>query len=396
MGRRHHFAFVGLLLLVTACAMPVRSSGYVAADGRAFVQRPSYSGQEQGTGVSLVAEPQFDAKSESGTHKLTVRPFYRLDPNDEKRSHADVRQADYRISMEHVELGVGVSTFSWGVLESYRPVDVLNQTDFVEAIDGSAKLGQPYAEVGWVGESTSLKLYYLPYFRERTFQGVRGRLRFPAVVNTDAPQFETPLKQWHPSGAARFAVNAGNFDFGLGLFSGLSREPRFIAELTSGEIIPRYDLMQQGSADVQWTVGAFAFKAEGFLRLWSRALRPFGGGGAGVDYTFFALVGNADISLAGEFLFDTRPLEAPTTFFEHDGFLGLRVAVNDTAGTEILSGVIRDVLDGSTFARLQASRRFGEHWKAYAGANLFFGPTGKLRSSFLQDDYVHARLAYFF
>ena len=372
------------------------ASGYVAADARAFVHAPQYAGQERGTGVSLVAEPQVEAKTDDGTHTLTLRPFYRLDPNDEKRSHADVRQASYRLSLEHFEAGLGAGTFTWGVLESYRPTDVMNQTDFVEAIDGSAKLGQPYGEVGWIGESAALRLYYLPYFRERTFQGVRGRLRFPTVIDTDSPLFESRLKQWHPSGAARFTFTAGDFDFGIGAFSGLSREPRFVAELTTGQVVPRYDVMHQASADAQWTVGAFVFKAEGFVRLWSDKLHAFAGGGAGVDYTFFKLVSDWDLSLASEFLYDTRGRDAAITFFDHDAFLGLRVAFNDTASTEILAGGITDVVDGSTFARFSAGRRIGEHWKVSAGANVFLGPSGKLESSFLKDNYVHARLAYFF
>ncbi len=388
--------FLGLVLLQGCASSSVQTTGYVAADGRAFWHRPKYVGQEQGTGVSLVAEPEVDLKTESKTHSIAIRPFYRLDPNDEKRSHADVRQASYKLSLEHFELSAGAGIFTWGVLESYRPTDILNQTDFVENVDGTAKLGQPYASVGWIGESASLRLYYLPYFRERTFQGVRGRLRFPTVIDTDDPLFGSRFKQWQPSGAARFTLNVGDFDFGAGLFTGLSREPRFVAELTSGQLVPQYDLIHQGSVDAQWTVGPFVLKAEGFVRLWSPKLRAFGGGGAGVDYTLFKIVGDADLSFAGEYLFDTRPFDAPPTFFNHDGFFGLRLAMNDPSSTEILAGAIADVVDGSTFARVGGSRRFGEHWKAFLGANVFLGPSGKLESSFLKDNYAQCRVAYFF
>ena len=77
---------------------------------------------------------------------------------------------------------------------------------------------------------------------------------------------------------------------------------------------PFYDLMHQGSVDAQWTLGALTLKAEGFARLWGDSLRAFAGGGAGVDYTFFKIVGEADLSFAGEFLFDTRPIVAAPTF----------------------------------------------------------------------------------
>lgn len=389
-------AMAALWLLAGCAKSPFTAAGNVAADVRAFPLEPKYAGQNLGLGVSLVAEPEVKWKSENEKHTLTLRPFYRLDPVDEKRSHADLRQADYKMSLEHLELAAGVGQFTWGVLESYRPVDVLNQTDFVESIDFNAKLGQPYAEAGWVTKSATFRAYYLPFFRERTFPGVRGRLRFPALIDTDSPSFESKFAQFQPSGAARFSFNAGDLDFGVSAFTGLSREPRFVAELTSGQVAPRYDLMHQASVDAQWTVGAFSFKAEGFFRLWSNDLYAFGGGGAGVDYTFFQFSGDADLSFAAEFLFDTRPRSAPITFFEHDAFAGFRLAFNDTANTEISGGAIVDVTDGSTFGRAEASRRFGEHWRVSLDGSVFAGPSGKLTSAFLRDHYARAKLAYYF
>jgi hypothetical protein len=386
-----------LLPVLVGCAAPaIQASGSVAADGRAFFFAPKYAGQDRGTGVSLVAEPQLQYKSEEGEHTATLRPFYRLDPTDESRSHADLRQASYRLSLEHFEAGAGAGLFTWGVLESYRPTDVMNQTDFVEAVDSSAKLGQPYGEIGWVGESVALRLYYLPYFRERTFQGVRGRPRFPSVIDTSAALFATKNRQWEPSAAGRFTWNAGDLDLGFGVFTGLGREPVFVAELTTGQVAPRYDRTHQASVDVQYTLGALTLKAEAFARLWSSRLRAFGGGGAGVDYTLFKLIGESDLSFAAEYLMDTRPVDAPITFFDHDVFGGVRLAINDTESTELTAGAVVDVLDGATFGRAQASRRVGDHWRVSLGGSLFLGPSGKLEGSFRRDDYLQLRIAYFF
>jgi hypothetical protein len=384
-------------LLLGGCSASVQTAGYVAADARVFAQTEKYAGQARGDGVSLVAEPEITAKTESGSHTATLRPFYRLDPIDEKRSHADLRQASYRAATEHFEASLGIGSVTWGVLESYRPSDIVNQLDFVEGIDKDAKLGQPFVEAGWLGDKASLKLYALPWFRDRTFQGLRGRPRLGALVDTVRPIFETDARRWQPSGAMRFAWQGGDVDLGLGLFSGISREPRFVAELTTGQVVPAYDLAHQASADAQWTVGAgFVLKAEGFFRLWSKELRAFGGGGAGLDYTWSKPFGEADLTFAAEFLFDTRPLTAAPTFFQRDAFLGARLGFGDAAGTELTAGAIVDVTDGTTFGRLGASRRFGEHVRASILVNAFLAPGGKLESSFVRDDNALARLAYFF
>ncbi len=374
----------------------VEVAGQVAADGRLFFQRPKYAGQDLGIGVSLMAEPEFKFKTKNEKHTFKLKPFYRLDPIDERRSHPDLREGSYTLSLEHFEASLGAGTFTWGALESYRPVDVLNQVDFVEASDGTAKLGQPYVSLGWITEKVSLRLYYLPYFRDRTFPGVAGRLRFPAVIDTGAPQFESNYGRFHPSGAARLGLNLGDLDLNVGLFTGLSREPRFIAELSTGQVAPRYDLMHQGSLDAQWTRGSFVFKAEGFVRAWSEAFRLFGGGGVGADYTFQGFVGDADLTFATEFVFDTRPRDAAPTFFDHDAFVGVRLAFNDTSNTELFAGALVDVTDGTTFGKLIVSRRFGDHWKVSIDGNLFLAPSVKLEGAFANDNFAHARLSYYF
>ncbi|MFT3836046.1 MAG: hypothetical protein QM723_03490 [Myxococcaceae bacterium] len=389
-------------LWLAACALfagcastSLTVAGDAAIDGRLFVQPSKYPGQQGGSGASLVAEPSAKLQLDDAS-TFEVQPFYRLDPVDARRSHFDLRQASYRLSLEHFEASAGVGTFTWGALESHRPGDVMNQHDFVDSLSESVKLGQLFVEVGWVGESWSLRAYELPFSREETFPGSAGRLRFPLVIDTDHPQYESKLGPWQPSGAVRGTLNLGDVDLGASLFTGNSREPRFVLALTSGQIVPRYDVMQQASVDAQYNLGALNLKAEGFVRLWTMALTPFGGAGVGFDYTFFHLVSDADLSIAAEFLVDTRPVGAPVTFFDHDAFVGFRLAVNDVASTEVSGGVVVDVRDASVIARLEVSRRFGDHWRAYAGANYFHGAPTNLVASFARDSYAAARLAYFF
>jgi len=251
-------------------------------------------------------------------------------------------------------------------------------------------------EAGWVGETMALKVYLLPWFRDRTFPGVRGRQRFPANIDVEHPQFEAALGRWQPSGALRWTASLGEVDLGAAVFTGTSREPRFILEFSSGQLVPRYDLTQQASIDAQWTHEAFTLKAEVFARLWTAAFTPFFGGGLGVDYTFFDVGHGVDVSLAVEAFLDTRPIQAPVTFFDHDVFGGLRVAFNDPGGTEVTVGSVVDLIDGSTLGRLDASRRFGEHWKLSLLGALYLGTSGSLQSSFSRDSNLVARMAYYF
>lgn len=387
-------AFAALTGLGCATAT-VTASGRMATDGRVFVQPPRYPGQELGTGVSLVVEPRIELVLPPA-HTFTVHPFYRLDPIDTNRSHADVREAFYRVTTDSFVVSAGVGIFGWGVLEAHRPADVLNQHDFVESLDPNARLGQPYVEAGWIGERSSLKLYYLPWFREQTFPGVRGRMRFPTNVDHEHAEYEPRAGPWHPSAAARYTLAIGDVDLGVSLFTGLSREPAFVLELTSGEVVPRYDLSNQASVSAQWTLDATTLKAEVFVRAWTAQWRPFIGGGVGVDHTVFQLFGESDLSVAAEFFYDSRPVDAPVTFFNQDAFVGARLALNDVSNTELSTGVVVDVVEGATLGRLTLSRRFGEHWRASGSAHVFTGRGGTLQSAFVDDTHLAAEVAYYF
>ncbi|MCA9623906.1 MAG: hypothetical protein KC731_33015 [Myxococcales bacterium] len=371
-------------------------AGHVAADGRVFFAEPIHPGQKRGDAVSLVVEPELSLHIDDTEHRFTVRPFYRLDPIDPNRSHFDLRKAQYQLSIAGWEAGLGVGQFSWGGLDIHRPSDVVNQIDFVERIDGTEKLGQPYAELGYVGGRAALRLYYLPYFRDRTFQGIQGRLRFPVAVAGD-PVYESDFGRWHPGAALRFTIVLGDLDLGLGGFTGLSRDPRFIAERTTGEIIPRYDISHQGSADLQWSLGPVTLKAEGFVRAWSQELHLFGGAGVGLDYTLSDIAeSGVDLTFLAEGYYDSRPPEAPVTFFDHDAFGGLRLAFGDIGDTEVSGGVIADVLDATLFGVARAKRRFGDHWVLSLEGRFFRSPPEKLEAGLIADNHLAGRVAYYF
>lgn len=386
-----------VVVLAWTASACVHVRGSTAADIRGYVQPPRYGGQAAGHGISLKAEPEAYAQSKDEDHTGTLRPFVRVDPIDTGRTHYDVRQADYRYRDNHWSFGIGAGLFDWGVMENHRIVDVLNQKDLVEDLDGSEKLGQPYTKVGYDGGKWSLSVYYMPFFRDRTFPGARGRLRFPAVIDTSDPFFESSLGRWHPNVAARLGVTLGEFDLGLSGFSGTSREPRFFGQLTDDEVLVGYDFLEQVSLDAQWTHGGFVAKAEGLARWWSASLRLSGAVALGLEYWLFDLGGKGvDLTFATEAYWDSRLPDQPITFYDHDIFGGLRLGLADVGGTEFLTGAMTDWTTGFTFIRAEASRRFGQHWRMYLDLRGFVGQTRGLESALRNDHYGQLRVAYFF
>ena len=138
---------------------------------------------------------------------------------------------------------IGASQVFWGVTESRHLVDIVNQLDFVEDIGfDQERLGQPMVNLNLFGDWGELSLFYLPYFRERTFPSNNARLRGPLTIDTGATTFESNLKQWRPDFAAHYSNSWGRTDLGLSFFHGTSREPENEGQIDADRPVGGADL----------------------------------------------------------------------------------------------------------------------------------------------------------
>ncbi|MCB9736690.1 MAG: hypothetical protein H6745_29275 [Deltaproteobacteria bacterium] len=404
MRRRAELAAVVGLALAGAgaggCGFTTAAGGHAAAEARVYPAGPRYAEQSHGNGVSVVLEPEVTATSEGGDHRLTLRPFYRVDPVDTGRTHWDLRRADWVGTFGAWELGAGVNVFRWGVLESVPLADAMNPADTIEDLRGTEKLGTPYLEVGWFGGAWAVRAYALPalgLFGGARFVDRGSRLRFGPAIDDAHPIYESALGAWNPSFALRITGTEGDLDVGIGLFSGTSRDPRFVAQLTSDALVPAYDIAHQASLDMQFTAGEVVLKLEAMGRLWSSELHPILSLGLGAEYDLWDVFGSgADLVLALEWLYDRRTVAAPVYVFENDVFVGFRLAFNDSGGTVVKAGVITDLGDGRSYLRGEASRRLGEQLRLALVAHAFVGSEGSRESGVLDDDYVEATLGWYF
>ena len=369
-------------------------SGYAGAELRYFPSDPLDPRQHEGSNLSFMAEPEYYSETEDRSQSLTFTPYYRWDENDSKRTHFDVRELVWQYVGDDWELRTGISKVFWGVAESRHLVDIINQTDLVENIDEEDKLGQPMINLALIRDWGTVNLFVLPYFRERTFPGKKGRLRTTPRIDTSNPIYDHSREKQHIDLAARWSHYIGDWDFGLAHFRGTTREPLLIPAVSkSGEpvLLPRYDIINQTSLDVQATKGDWLWKLEAIRR-------------TGQDDTFNAMVGgfeytwvgafdsSADLGFIAEYHHDDRDELAPTPF-EDDTMVGLRLTMNDAQSTEVLFGIIRDNDGDAVTYNLEASRRLGESWLLEVESRLFteIARDDPLRG-FRDDDYLQLSL----
>ena len=398
-GRRWLAAVWLVLIMTTAAAAQPSLAGFVALDVQGFPHQPVFPGQESRQVLpSFLFQPELYYDWPNGNDRLTVAPMMRLDVSDERRRHVDLRELNWLHAAPAWDLLVGVGKVFWGVTEARHLVDVINQTDRVEDLNGEDKLGQPMLRLALAQDWGTLTFFALPYFRQPTYPGEKGRLRSGLLVDTDSAQFESSMEEWHPDVAARWTHALGDWDVALGYFRGTSRAPRLTLNDDAGarRLIPVYDQMDQASLELQWTIEAWLWKLEAISR-WGHG-EHFSAAVAGFEYTFFNLFGTAfDLGVLGEYLYDGRSAAAPATPFENDVFVGARLAFNDVGSASILAGAIIDDQSGATLVTIEASRRLGDRWTVELEAVAFFNvPSTALFYSVSRDDYVQLRLSRFF
>ncbi len=376
-------------------------SGSASLDLRIFPDSALHSGQrDQHLNPSIVLEPEFLVEWNDGDDRIDFKPFLRLDAQDNERRHGDIRELKYLHVDDGWDLKVGADKVFWGVTESRHLVDIINQTDGVEDTDGEDKLGQPMINLGIQNEIGDFNLFAMPYFRERTFPGRKGRLRSSLTVDTDKAEYESDLEEFHPDFALRYATVLGDWDLGLAHFYGTSREPRLLVKTDSNGapvLVPHYDIINQSSADVQATFDEWLWKWEGIYRRGQGD--DFVAFSGGLEYTFFGLIGDAgDLGVLAEYHYDGRDEDdAPGTIFDDDIFVGARVTLNDVEDTDFLAGMI---IDRKTHARsftIEADRRLSDRWTVEGELRLSDGiissePLYDTR----RDDHVQVRFNYFF
>ncbi len=378
---------------------PVRAqlTAEVGLESRGYFKGPLFSGQDRHD-ASVSLEAEFYREWDDRRQSITVEPFVRLDFADKERTHFDLRELSWQYVFESWELRVGLRKVFWGVTESLHLVDVINQTDLVENVDGEDKLGQPMVNAAFIRPWGTVELFALPYFRERTFQGTDGRLRQSVLVDEDDVRYQSGAEEHHFDWAVRWSHYIGSFDLAVSYFDGTNRDPRLEPVLNDRggvALTPFYEQMEQLGVEGQYTSGGWLLKLEGLTR--DVQLGRYWAFAGGFEYTIPQVLGtNADLGLLSEYLFDDRG-DAATTPFEGDVTFGGRLAFNDVQSSELLAFVVADVEGDGNLLSVEGSRRFGSDWIVTLETRVFFGAAPEdFLYGLRQDDYVGLALRRYF
>jgi hypothetical protein len=351
------FVRLGVALLMTATFCEANDlRGTFGFDSQLFTGSPAFVNQDNSrwhfSGYASV-----DWAGDIGdSSAFTLNLFARAAPHADDEFFGDIRDATLSFNGGDTEFKAGVLSETWGVLEAWNPVDIVNQRDMVEDFQGDAKLGQPGLEITTRKDDLVLSFIALTYARERRIAEGEDRLRaLPERVRS--ADFEDG--RFAPSFAARAQYRIGDLDLAVSQFWGHARDPLYTPIINANGLVgfdAYYQRIAQTGLEAQYVIGDSVLKSETIYQ--TGGVDSFIGGGVGFESTFSRLAGGgSSVTVYAEFYRDTRSREAPLTPFQEDAFIGARYNLNDTSDTVFEVRCTHDLEWHSNLVDLRAQRR---------------------------------------
>lgn len=427
MIKKNLFVASALLLAQLGQAAEFELSGYVGLEWREHFEQGQFdspAAKQADRQIGLTLEPEMVWSLADGEQTVVFKPYARLDSADDERTHGDIRELSWMTYGDDWEITAGISKVYWGVTESQHLVDIINQTDFVEAPDGEDKLGQPMIKLSAIRDWGTVTGFVLPGFRERTFPGEEGRFRTALPMAINDAEYQAGEEDAHVDYALRWNHTLGDYDVGLSWFNGTSRDPlflptRFVAIAPSvfvpTEVLPYYAQINQLGVDAQATLGSWLWKFEGIHRSYDKSVKntfkilgeqynqnlgaeDYSAATGGFEYTFYGPLETVwDWGVLAEYQYDSRE-DASIAIGQNDLFLGSRIGFNDTASSELLAGISQDLDHNNTHSLVveYATRLDGGITLNIDGFVLLSDEPDNISHTFKRDDYLQISLNYFF
>lgn len=339
-------------------------SGEAAIEYWNFPEEPPPGEDQARKNLSVSLAPTYTYKI-SSAQTIRSQIFYRKDQADSRRTHFDIRELNWQIVNPEWEIQAGIAQEVWGVVESTNLTDTINQQDFIEEFDGSARLGQQMVKASiFGGEISQLDVFYLPISRKRVLPGEEGHFRTGTVVQLEQVEFESPKGNRRAEGALRLNLSLDNFELHLSYFDGMRRQPYIDSRFDEQGVpyrIPVYELEERTGIESEYVLNDFIFKFEGIL---SKNLREnYRAWVIGAEYNIVGFLSmRPDVTLYYERMRDTR-MDRADNPFQDDDMKGIKISLNDAMNAEFYFVYFKDWKSPSKATQLKASRRILDNTK---------------------------------
>ncbi len=331
------------LILVTHSAIGAAFKSEFSYEPYFFLEENTSSSNEAKNQFINTIKGKFDYNQNYHDFDFNVEFFYRYD-SSKQFDHGDLSEFNTLYTADNFDFLIGSTIEFWGVVESRNIVDIVNQIDFLEDVNGKQKLGQPLTRLNYYLENGTLSSYLFFGFRDREFTSQTERFGAQPEIRGSSAQYEAG--NYGVTGSAiRLQQNLSLGDFSFHLYSGLDRNPSLVPVIDFDNTVfisPIYEKIEQAGIEAYMPIGNVALKYEGVFR--SRNNEDHSAHVMGFEQSIFNVFKKPlDMTYFVEYLYDDRSQSAPLTIYQNDLFLGLRLSYTQNTPLTIKFGLLKDM-----------------------------------------------------
>lgn len=422
MARSAVIMTAGLVALAgpgTAVAQDFTYGGSVEASLRYYPEDGLLPGQTE-AGFAPIINGDFNTRTELdfGTVVFEASGLYNTETGE---GYADIPRGYFQYFGDGFDVLVGSNIEYWGVSESNRVVDSVNQRYVIDQTVDYISLGQPMVNLNLsFGFNSTLSLFGLIYFRDRDMANAATRFRSPFLMsNADAVYEEGNGRNLDFAARYRtsFSALGGGMDLAVSYFDGTNRAPSTLPnvcvlpgghfdeancadlvydDLEDVKAIPYYAKLRRYGLEMVYSNGDLQLTFEGAI---SQSLNEtYYSTITGAQYSFGGIGPTGDTIVAVvEYLYDDRSIIQPLTIYDNDMFFGFAYSGNDVNGTSVRGGIYYDVETDAQIYTASWSRRIGDAMRLEVAGFMMNSAGTEDPIAFAQDDsFVQVSLAYFF
>ena len=324
-------------------------------------------------------ELNIDAYQDFGSVRGVLELIARSDTQDSGRNILEARQAYLKTYISDFVVFVGNRQEFWGTTESKNVVDVINQRDAAANQGSAGKLGAPSISVEKYMDIGDLQIWYMPYFREQTFNNSNAHPS--GQLSVKPAHYERSGGKNADDYAVRLTSVLGDWDLAGSLFYGTARSPTSTVVDSGTTLQPLYPEQKSFGLEAQYTGDTTLLKWESSIG--HQSSDGFSAVVTGLEYTMYGVFDRVwDLGFIAEEQYDDRPQAAAERF--HVG--GIRLTLNDAKDTSILFLTSRDHNNDQSSISFEASRRLNSWSSLEIGAQYFDAKTPGSAFGLLDDD----------
>jgi len=265
--------------------------------------------------------------------------FARQDSRNAERDTARFDELWVQYAERAWDVRVGEQVITWGSVESFSPLDVVNPRDNLEDVVEPAKIGTPAARLRLRSDDDDLSFYWLPVYQPARYPGTHSYYGSTGAVPAAGPSGGWAGNQ----AAARWFHSGDGYDVGLSVLDAFERNPKYDYDATSQAFAGRRYRSRRVGFEATRVIDELLLKSE----IVARTTHEEGNRRAllyvlGAEYTLTSVWRYADLTAFAEYLGASSNVRA-TELMQNDVFVALRLTFNDRLKQRLQVGTFRDL-----------------------------------------------------